>query len=275
MKKKKNLFLIILCFISLFGFKGKIKADGCDVNVVDIMSTSVTALWKCSGSGAYSLDSIGIYKSDSSCTVNEKNKIETDDKDNILMGFFQHGNGGSTDGKKKFKKNITAGTYYIVSYKIHDGTHPYICLKTAEENSSEPGKIINFKVPEEKKNDNSNKHSLNVELNKDNVNEKNKTVTGTTVAQSRKIETGAFCDDKLKALIHKYWNYIMLLAPVLLIALLTIDGIKCVSSGTADKIKKYSNDAVKRVIATLILLALPSLISMIMNMLGLGSKICF
>ena len=81
------------------------------------------------------------------------------------------------------------------------------------------------------------------------------------------------CDNNLKKLIEKYWKWIMFLTPILLIVMITIDFLKAMTSGDADSIKKSSTDAFKRVIAAVVLLALPWALSVVFGWFGLN--ICF
>ncbi|MEE0699715.1 MAG: hypothetical protein U0M66_03935 [Bacilli bacterium] len=82
------------------------------------------------------------------------------------------------------------------------------------------------------------------------------------------------CDESFRTgFLHKYWRWIMLLTPVLLIVMITIDFVKALSNNDADAIKKSSTNAVKRVIAGVILLALPMLLDIIFGWFGL--EICF
>lgn len=81
------------------------------------------------------------------------------------------------------------------------------------------------------------------------------------------------CDTGLKELIEHYWKWVMFVTPVLLIVMITLDFIKAMSSGDADAIKKSSSNAVKRVIAGIILLALPWALEVIFGWFGL--QICF
>lgn len=81
------------------------------------------------------------------------------------------------------------------------------------------------------------------------------------------------CDNDLKNLIEKYWKWVMFLTPILLIVMITIDFIKAMSLGDADSVKKSSNNAIKRVIAGILLLALPWLLEVIFGWFGL--QLCF
>ena len=76
------------------------------------------------------------------------------------------------------------------------------------------------------------------------------------------------CTD-VKTIIHDYWKYVMVLVPILLIVLMTVDFFKAMASNDADAIKKSVNNTTKRVIAAVILLALPALLSYILGIFGL------
>lgn len=77
----------------------------------------------------------------------------------------------------------------------------------------------------------------------------------------------------LRYYIRKYWDWVTFLLPFLLIGFITYDFIKALTSKDSDAIKKSSSNAVKRVIAALILLLLPYLINVIFGWFGL--TFCF
>ena len=81
------------------------------------------------------------------------------------------------------------------------------------------------------------------------------------------------CDDTLKTLIKKYWKWIIFLAPILLIVMITMDFLKAMTSGDADAIKKSSTNAFKRAIAAIILIMLPWALDVVFDWFGL--QICF
>ncbi len=76
------------------------------------------------------------------------------------------------------------------------------------------------------------------------------------------------CTD-VRVVINNYWKYVMVLAPVLLIVLITVDFFKAMASNDADIMKKTVTNVVKRTIAAVILLALPALLSYILGIFGL------
>lgn len=76
------------------------------------------------------------------------------------------------------------------------------------------------------------------------------------------------CTD-VRDLIHDYWSYVMVIAPILLIVMMTLDFFKAIGSNDADAIKKAGTNAVKRTLAAVILLALPALLGVIFDIFGL------
>ena len=76
------------------------------------------------------------------------------------------------------------------------------------------------------------------------------------------------CNDIIN-IIDEYWKYVLFLVPVLLILLLTFDFTKAVVASDADQLKKSANSALKRTIATVVLLMLPFLLSMILGWFGI------
>ena len=284
MKKKNILLLFFIVIISLFCFNKTVKAEEktCSMSVSSASSSakedgkmSVTIYWSCKG-GAY-ISSFSVYDSKDEAGAKSSNRISIPKCTKTCTPMTNTDNGGWE------LYNLEKNHNYYVSFKYRydqfesgpggtQSSRTYTAINGIAFDTKPSTKVTTKTATAVI----STTTGHNVPGTPTTSGENGGNLTRPTVEQTSVIENPKdICDDELKALIHKYWNYIMLLAPVLLIALMTIDGIKCVSSGTADKIKKYSNDAVKRVIATLILLALPGLISMIMNMLGLGSKICF
>lgn len=123
--------------------------------------------------------------------------------------------------------------------------------------------------------DNSWKTSENIIINNFYVLEDAATTRYTTqTAKNKPVDVvKGQCDKGLKDLIEHYWKWIMFATPILLIVMITLDFIKAMSSGDADAIKKSSNNAIKRVIAGIILLALPWALEVIFGWFGL--QICF
>lgn len=77
------------------------------------------------------------------------------------------------------------------------------------------------------------------------------------------------CDNSLSDFIGKYWKYFIIATPILLMVMITMDFFKALFSSDQDLIKKASNNAIKRVIAAILLLFLPLIISTILGFFGL------
>ncbi len=77
------------------------------------------------------------------------------------------------------------------------------------------------------------------------------------------------CDESLSSFIKEIWKYFIIFAPILLIVMVTMDFFKALFSSDADLLKKASSNAIKRVVATVILLFLPLVISTILDFFGL------
>lgn len=73
----------------------------------------------------------------------------------------------------------------------------------------------------------------------------------------------------VRDIVRDYWKYVLVIAPVLLIVVITLDFFKALSSNDADAIKKAGTNTVKRTIAAVILLALPALLGIVFDLFGL------
>ncbi len=81
------------------------------------------------------------------------------------------------------------------------------------------------------------------------------------------------CDDSMLAVVNNYWDYVIIIVPILLILMCTIDFVKATASNDDDALKKAVSDTIKRTIAAVLLLALKMLITTIMTIFGLS--VCF
>lgn len=91
-------------------------------------------------------------------------------------------------------------------------------------------------------------------------------ITNFAIGDSQKIQ----CDNDLKTFIKDIWKIVVIIAPILLIIMITVDFLKAVLSSNDDLIKKASTNSIKRTIATLILICLPLLLSTILEFFGLS-----
>lgn len=76
-------------------------------------------------------------------------------------------------------------------------------------------------------------------------------------------------DTTISELIEKYWSWIMILAPVALMLLISIDFVKAIMSSDTDMIKKSSSAALKRTIAVVVLLMLPVILNLLLGWFGI------
>ena len=91
------------------------------------------------------------------------------------------------------------------------------------------------------------------------------TMSGVDVGTSQKLE----CEQSLADLIRKYWKYVMLFTPILLMVMIMLDFFKALFSSDPDLMKKASDAAVKRVLAAILLLCLPLVVQTILGFFGL------
>ncbi len=76
----------------------------------------------------------------------------------------------------------------------------------------------------------------------------------------------------ITALFDEYWPIVMVITPILLIVMITIDFFKAMASGDADALRKSGTNTVKRTIAAVVLLALPNLVRIVFDLFGI--EIC-
>ncbi len=81
------------------------------------------------------------------------------------------------------------------------------------------------------------------------------------------------CDEKMKVFIHTIWEYVVVLSPIGLIVLCTFDFLKATFKDDAEAVKKASSATVKRVLALILLLALPLILKTIFVFVGID--FCF
>ncbi|MEG2351201.1 MAG: hypothetical protein RSA10_01955 [Bacilli bacterium] len=129
------------------------------------------------------------------------------------------------------------------------------------EKSKEDGAEIEAEVP---------KNPADEDTGKENIAPPTGNLSGNTNQLGTNSEK-LTCDNDLKSLINEYWRYVILFAPMLLMVMITIDFVKAtVINNSQEQLKKAVNDAIKRTIATVLLLALPLLLSVILGFFGLS-----
>lgn len=83
------------------------------------------------------------------------------------------------------------------------------------------------------------------------------------------------CDDSIREIVKELWGYLILLTPILVMVMGTIDFVKALGKNDSDAIKKSSVSFIKRVIALCILMYLPLLIRIIFTWFGIQDSLCF
>lgn len=82
------------------------------------------------------------------------------------------------------------------------------------------------------------------------------------------VSTDTACSS-ISALFDEFWPYVMVIIPILLIIMISIDFFKAVASGDADTLKKSGTNTVKRTITAVILLILPVLLDTVFGLFGI------
>lgn len=78
--------------------------------------------------------------------------------------------------------------------------------------------------------------------------------------------------NSISDIVRNYWKYVMIAIPIILMLLMSLDFFKAMSSNDSDALKKASSNAVKRVVITIIILALPVLMTILFDWIGI--RIC-
>ncbi len=90
--------------------------------------------------------------------------------------------------------------------------------------------------------------------------------TGTAIAQKQDC-------DSFRDLILKYWTWIIVLAPILTIVVISLDLLGAIISSDPEKLNKVGNNAIKRMAALIILLFLPYILEIVFGWFNFG--FCF
>lgn len=109
---------------------------------------------------------------------------------------------------------------------------------------------------------------------------------GNTSNGQHTSSSGGFGDDETPSMgcsqlqtikwFQKMFDYVKILAPILVIILSAVDYTKSIFSSSEDSMKKTNSRFVKRVIAAVLLFILPALLSFILNLTGenFGNDLC-
>ena len=86
--------------------------------------------------------------------------------------------------------------------------------------------------------------------------------------------TCGFLSDDLYNVMQDVFLAIRIAVPILIVVLIIMDMTKAVTAGNEDEIKKATGGAFKRVIVGVVIFLLPSLINMILGLIGNASGTC-
>ncbi len=89
-----------------------------------------------------------------------------------------------------------------------------------------------------------------------------------SVGNSTAIECGNG-SGSIKELIDEYWGYVMVVGPVLLIVMMSIEVVKTMFKSDSDLLKKLVDSSVKRTLAAILLFCLPVIIRTVLEIFGL------
>lgn len=97
-----------------------------------------------------------------------------------------------------------------------------------------------------------------------------------SVCNTQEAKTSLFgdvqCECHLAWFLQKILNYIRILGPTIAIVLSSIDFAKTIISSDDDSMKKAQQKLVKRLILSLFLFLIPTLVSVILNLFGITSN---
>ena len=70
------------------------------------------------------------------------------------------------------------------------------------------------------------------------------------------------------------WTAIRIVTPVLLVILITKDMVQAVMAGEEKQIKEAQSNAVKRIIVGIIIMFVPTIVNLILDLMGKGLDTC-
>lgn len=177
---------------------------------------------------------------------------------------------------KTFDTEITAKSGYKIKeivYRISskDG---YSCNGVITGSDIEKG-YVKLSVTINKENSWVDDISFYANMQKNGSDETKFTPKKTIKVKYNNVVTTTFKQDEsmtcqfLEDVFGEYWNWVLILAPVATIILITIDFVGCLLSSDAEAMKKAGDKTIKRTIALVLLLMLPIVLKLIFNLFGL------
>ena len=248
----------------------------CKITVSNIKDTSVQLNWDCSEG---KVNTFTIYKSDSNGNLNGSISINS-------CQLYLKGNACViTLNEKKGSWNVTGltkGNYYMASFSTNS--------------SEEESKVVNSSVFQArnqsvtmtatnknystttKSNGNSGSGGSNSGNSFDPVHNSHDSAQDATAnsflcKEDELNKESEEYKNSLSYLIDKYWAWVFVLIPIALLIFISLDFLKAFFSGKSDDMKKASSNAIKRVIAALLLMLTPVIVKAVFGIFGL--TFCF
>lgn len=281
MKKVK---LIIISFIfALLVIPMSVNAEEgdpyCLIKTSEFGSNTARLDWDCEDDS--SISSFTVYESDVNGSIGKKVQAK-----HFLT--YKHGKGSweiPSNGKK-----LENGKYYIVSVKMRrdnlvngvfkESTKVYNTtpfeFKSAQVGPAKPGQTVTSWTAQP--------NTTTKKTTGRNTTGKNSVETTTTVSASIKSNNNFICNEgdtlnkkdkngndilTFRGLLKKYWSWVLILVPAALLVFISYDFIKSMASNDSDALKKSSTNALKRVIAGILILLAPWFVELIMGWFGL------
>lgn len=281
MKKVK---LIIISFIfALLVIPMSVNAEEgdpyCLIKTSEFGSNTARLDWDCEDDS--SISSFTVYESDVNGSIGKKVQAK-----HFLT--YKHGKGSweiPSNGKK-----LENGKYYIVSVKMRrdnlvngvfkESTKVYNTtpfeFKPAQVGPAKPGQTVTSWTAQP--------NTTTKKTTGRNTTGKNSVETTTTVSASIKSNNNFICNEgdilnkkdkngndilTFRGLLKKYWSWVLILVPAALLVFISYDFIKSMASNDSDALKKSSTNALKRVIAGILILLAPWFVELIMGWFGL------
>lgn len=248
-----------------------------------------------------------VKSNELSFSFNEDFNIGDCLKENGSASFVEAGTNNSAGGNINYKKDTNNFSEFIVQadsgakvekipYFLYDSNggeicsgeitgskikHPSVRIKMSFKNS----KVRKIKICmySDQKNKHCETNGLDMITNSNDGGGAGITVNDNLVGGSLGDLTpeeyaSNICDEgeeSLSDFIIKYWGYVMICAPILLMVMMIVDFLKALTSNDAEHLKKCGSNSIKRVIATVLLLMLPLIVTAVFSLMGLENYLCF
>ena len=274
---KKVKLIIILFIFSLLIIPMSVNAEEgdpyCLITTSEFSSNTARLDWDCEDDSGIS--SFTVYESDASGSIGKKVQAK-------YFATYKYGKGSweIPSNNKKFEN----GKYYVVSVKMQRingaksnvkvyNTIPFE-FKSAQVGPARPGQTVtSWAVHPSTTTRVTTKRNSTGAASVEGTSEASATLTENSNFICNEGDYDSTGKETFRYYIRKYWDWVTLLVPFVLILFISYDFIKAVTSNDSDAIKKSSSNTFKRVMAAILLLLLPYLVDVIMGWFGL--TFCF